>query len=139
MNINITYNKDNIDWQAVNNVIIKAGLSSSDTEKCKRSFIGSQVAVFAFDNEKLVGVSRAISDGVKQAAIYDVAILPEYQGLGIGRLLIEGILNKLPDCSFILFSNIGKESFYEKFGFRLLKSGMAKFTNEQLMLEKGII
>lgn len=139
MNINITYDKDNIDWQAVNNVIIKAGLSSSDTEKCKRSFIGSQVAVFAFDNEKLVGVSRAISDGVKQAAIYDVAILPEYQGLGIGRLLIEGILNKLPDCSFILFSNIGKESFYEKFGFRLLKSGMAKFTNEQLMLEKGII
>lgn len=139
MNIHIAYNKENIDWEEVNSVLKKVHLSSSDTEKCKKAFLGSKVWVFAFDDNKLVGVSRAISDGVKQAAIYDVAILPEYQGLGIGRLLIEGIINKLPGCSFILFSNIGKEGFYERFGFRLLKSGMAKFINEKEMLEKGLI
>lgn len=139
MNINIKFETKDIDWNIVSSLLGVAGLSSTEPEICKRAFLGSQVTVFVFNNDKLIGVSRAISDCVKQAAIYDVAVLPEYQGKGIGRILIENITNKLPGCNFILYSNPGKEDFYRKFGFRLMKTGMAKFINTDRMKERGFI
>lgn len=139
MNINIKYNLTDINWEKISSILEIAGLSSTDPEICKRAFLGSQVTVFAFDDDKLVGVARALSDGVKQAAIYDVAILPEYQRKGVGKLLLEAIINKLPGCNFILYSNVGKEDFYKKFGFRRMKTGMAKFINPVRMIERGFI
>ena len=35
----------------------------------------------------LIGFGRAISDGEYQGAIYDVAVLPENQGKGVGRVI----------------------------------------------------
>lgn len=137
MKLKISDNKENVNWEIVSSIIGAAGLSNTDAEICKKAFQGSQVTVFAFEDEKMVGVARAISDGVKQAAIYDVAILPEYQGKGIGRVLIDSIIDKLPGCNFILYANLGKEVFYEKLGFRRLKTGMAKFANKELMIQRG--
>lgn len=139
MSINIRYDIKDVDWKTVSYILETAGLSSTNPETCKKAFLGSQVTVFAFDDNTLVGFARALSDFVKQAAIYDVAILPEYQGKGIGRLLLEGITDKLPGCTFILYSNVGKEGFYEKLGFRRLKTGMAKFINAELAEKRGFI
>jgi ribosomal protein S18 acetylase RimI-like enzyme len=137
MNLKIIYSTESINWELVSAILAKAGLSSSEPEICKRAFQGSQVTVFAFDDENMVGTARAISDGVKQAAIYDVAILPEYQGNGIGKIMMESIMDKLPGCNFILYANVGKEPFYEKLGFKLLKTGMAKFVKAELMASRG--
>lgn len=137
MNLKIIYSTENINWELVSTILAKAGLSSSEPEICRRVFQGSQVTVFAFDDENMVGTARAISDGVKQAAIYDVAILPEYQGNGIGKIMMESIMDKLPGCNFILYANVGKEAFYEKLGFRRLKTGMAKFVKKELMISRG--
>lgn len=139
MNINIKFETNGIDWKTVSFLLDAAGLNTSEPEICKRAFEGSQVTVFVFDDDRLIGVSRAISDCVKQAAIYDVAVLPEYQGKGIGKILIENITNKLPGCNFILYSNVGKEDFYRRFGFRLMKTGMAKFVNVERMKDRGFI
>ncbi len=139
MNINIKFETNDIDWKTVSFLLDAAGLNTSEPEICKRAFEGSQVTVFVFDDDRLIGVSRAISDCVKQAAIYDVAVLPEYQGKGIGKILIENITNKLPGCNFILYSNVGKEDFYRRFGFRLMKTGMAKFVNVERMKDRGFI
>jgi len=139
LNINIKFETNDIDWKTVSFLLDAAGLNTSEPEICKRAFEGSQVTVFVFDDDRLIGVSRAISDCVKQAAIYDVAVLPEYQGKGIGKILIENITNKLPGCNFILYSNVGKEDFYRRFGFRLMKTGMAKFVNVERMKDRGFI
>lgn len=139
MNINIKFETNDINWKTVSFLLDAAGLNTSEPEICKRAFEGSQVTVFVFDDDRLIGVSRAISDCVKQAAIYDVAVLPEYQGKGIGKILIENITNKLPGCNFILYSNVGKEDFYRRFGFRLMKTGMAKFVNVERMKDRGFI
>lgn len=139
MNLKITYSTENINWELVSSILSKAGLSSSAPEICKKAFQGSQVTVFAFDDENMVGTARALSDGVKQAAIYDVAILPEYQGKGIGKIMMDGTVEKLPGCNFILYANVGKEGFYEKLGFRRLKTGMAKFVNAEIAVNRGFI
>lgn len=137
MNIKVVHDTENINWELVSSILTIAGLSSTEPEICKRAFLGSKVTVFVFDDESMIGVARAISDGVKQAAIYDVAILPEYQGKGIGRTIMESITNKLPGCNFILYANVGKEAFYEKLGFRRLKTGMAKFVKSEQMAKRG--
>lgn len=136
--MDIRFEAEDIDWGEVSSLLTAAGLSSSEPEICEKAFSGSQAKVFVFDDGKLIGISRAISDCVKQAAIYDVAVLPEYQGEGIGKILIENLMDKLPGCNFILYSNSGKEDFYRKYGFRLMKTGMGRFVNAQRMTERGI-
>lgn len=137
MNIKIKYDCRDINWELVSSILKIAGLSSADPEICKMAFENSYVTVFAFDNEKLVGFARAISDGVRQAAIYDVALLPEYQSKGIGKLILESTMEKISNCNIILYSNPGKENFYKKIGFRLLKTGMGMFVKAEQMKDRG--
>jgi len=84
-----------------------------------------------------VGFGRAISDDAYQAAVYDMAVAPEYQGEGIGSSIMEHILNRLQHCNIILYSAVGKEPFYEKMGLRRMKTGMALFKKASEMQEKG--
>ena len=69
-------------------------------------------------------MARAIGDGLYYL-IVDVVVHNEYQGKGIGKLLIEEIVKFVEDrtevgqkASINLISMKGKEEFYEKCGFR---------------------
>lgn len=95
--------------------------------------------MFAFDNDKLIGFGRAISDGIRQAAIYDIAVLPEYQGKNIGRTIVSNILKCIPKCNFILYASPGKKGFYEKLNFKRMKTGMALFYDAEKMHARGFI
>ena len=78
----------------------------------------------AYDGEKAVGMVRLLGDGGMSFYVKDFAVCPEYQGRGVGRLLMAAvedyILSNIPDgwaVSLELISSKGKEPFYEKFGF----------------------
>ena len=139
MNIIIKKDCTNINWQEVRNILKAAGMSFVDEEFHKKSFENSYTVVFIFNKEKLIGFGRAISDGVRQSAIYDVAILPECQGLGIGKLIIENIVNNTPTCNFILYASPVKEGFYENLGFKKLKTVMGLFVNMERMKSRNFI
>jgi predicted N-acetyltransferase YhbS len=85
----------------------------------------------------LIGFGRALSDGVYQAALYDVAVLPEFQGKGVGTAIVKNILDRLASCNVILYASPGKEAFYRALGFRQLKTGMALFKHAEKMAAKG--
>lgn len=80
MQYRIQTNSESIDWQAVCKVLAEAGLATHSIELTKRAFTNSYRVAFVFDDKLLIGVGRAISDGAYQAAIYDIAVLPSYQG-----------------------------------------------------------
>lgn len=103
----------------------------------QRTFLASAAVVFVFEGPQLIGFGRAISDGLTQAAIYDVAVLPDWQGRGVGKEIIRNIMAALPGCNFILYASPGKEPFYEKLNFRRMKTGMALFVKQDTMCEKG--
>ncbi|MGP7815742.1 GNAT family N-acetyltransferase [Niallia sp. 01092] len=74
-----------------------------------------------YDGESLIAFGRMISDGVYQALICDVMVDPSYQGTGLGKEIIEGLLQKCQQSgiqSIQLFSAKGKQQFYKKLGFQ---------------------
>jgi ribosomal protein S18 acetylase RimI-like enzyme len=69
---------------------------------------------------RLVGMGRAISDGVSDAYIQDVVVLPEYRKRGLGRELISRLTGYCRDhrIGWIgLIAEPGTEPFYRSLGF----------------------
>lgn len=139
MNITIQKNCSNIDWNIVPEILKTVGMGYHEASVHQRAFENSRIVIFIYDGNKLVGFGRAISDGVIQGAIYDVAVLPDYQRKGIGRIIIEAIVTSLPQCNFILYASAGKEKFYEKLNFRKMKTAMGLFMNAESMQSRGMI
>jgi ribosomal protein S18 acetylase RimI-like enzyme len=137
MDFTIQTNTRNIKWQEVSQTLKSVGMAWHEAAKEKIIFRNSQAVVFIFDRTKMVGFGRTISDGICQAAIYDVAVQPEYQGMGIGKLIIQNLTQQLPGCSFILYASPGKEDFYRKINFRKMKTGMALFIDAENKRERG--
>jgi GNAT superfamily N-acetyltransferase len=80
--------------------------------------------IVAKRNEKTVGMARLIFDGAYIAVLVDVIVLPEYQGLGIGKTMIEKALaylkNNMANGEQVLVMLVSAKVprvFYENFGF----------------------
>jgi ribosomal protein S18 acetylase RimI-like enzyme len=137
MEVDVRYGCSGVDWACVAETLKRVGMSHREPDGHRRAFEASHTAVFAYRGEQLIGFGRALSDGVYQAAIYDVAVLPELQGKGIGKTIVSHILARLSSCNVILYASPGKEDFYRTLGFRKMKTGMALFKNAEHMVEKG--
>ncbi|RFB14943.1 GNAT family N-acetyltransferase [Bacillus sp. HNG] len=100
-------------------------LSVHDLE---RMCIQSWYAVYAFEGEQLVGMGRVISDGVITAIICGVGVLPSYQSKGIGREIVNRIVNHCEQNKVIpqLMCVEGLEPYYTELGFTKFSIGMTK-------------
>ena len=137
MEVAVKRDCDGVDWQRVSETLKIVGMAYHEPDAHRRAFEISHTTVFVYHADQLIGFGRAISDGVYQAAIYDCAVLPEYQGKGIGRRIMENILPRISHCNVILYASPGKEGFYQKHGFRKMKTGMAHFREGVSMRERG--
>jgi len=126
-----------VPWQTVSDILKSVGMASYEAGIHRKAFEASYATVFIYDAGKLIGFGRAISDGAYQAAVYDCAVAQDYQGRGIGRIIVEKIISRLPCCNVILYAAPGREGFYEKLGFRRMRTGMALFRNSTIMKERG--
>ncbi|KPV60241.1 GCN5 family acetyltransferase [Paenibacillus sp. A3] len=109
-------------WEAV-------GWGKVNIEMTEQSIANSVYCLVAISDGNVIGMGRIVGDGAMYYYIQDVAVLPEYQNLGIGKQIIEKLLNYINDnCSgagFVgLFASHGKNEFYEKFGFQDHSPGM---------------
>ncbi len=93
-------------------------------EQTKLAMDNTLFRVSVFDGDKIVAMARVIGDRGLCYYIKDVIVLPEYQGKGIGRMLIEELLkfineHGVPDTQIFveLCAMPDKIPFYEKFGF----------------------
>jgi ribosomal protein S18 acetylase RimI-like enzyme len=139
MEIKVTNNCDGIDFSEVVEILKAVGMRYHAPEVQEKAFRNSASTAFIFHKETLVGFARAISDGVLQAAVYDVAIHPSYQGKGLGKVLIENLKEQLSGYNLILYASPGKEEFYRRSGFSKMLTGMAYFQDADSKREKGFI
>jgi ribosomal protein S18 acetylase RimI-like enzyme len=61
-------------------------------EKLAALVANSRFVSSAWDGARLVGFARAISDGVSNAYVTTVAVLPEWRGRGIGREVVRRLV-----------------------------------------------
>lgn len=127
-------------WQELSTLYRIAPLGNKTPEDLKTVFTNSKFKFFVFDKKVLIGVGRALADGVDCAYLCDVAIHPDYQGIGLGREIIKQLVDATADHKkIILYANPGKEGFYSKLGFKQMNTAMAIFENEKFALDVGLI
>jgi GNAT superfamily N-acetyltransferase len=78
---------------------------------------------------KIIGAARIVWDFGDDAFLKDVAVLPQYQGRGVGRELILRVINFLNEnikegwgINLDLIAANGRSGFYEKLGFGIQSS-----------------
>ncbi len=139
--MSLTYHSDQslIDWTELASVIERAPLGTRDPSIVQQSFTGSYARCFVEDNGQLVGAGRAISDGATNSAIFDVVVLPEYQGRGIGKAIMHYLLERLPERSVLLVSVPRQEPFYRKLGFHKLRTAYLRHKDIDRWVQDGYI
>lgn len=98
----------------------KAGLPrpTNDPERMRKMFQHSNLVVTAWDGDKLVGVSRTITDWVWSSYLADLAVDPDYKKSGIGKKLIEVTRETIGKQSMILLLSVpAAMEYYPKVGF----------------------
>ncbi|MDP2174034.1 MAG: GNAT family N-acetyltransferase [Candidatus Cloacimonadaceae bacterium] len=80
--------------------------------------------VIALDGEKVIGMGRAISDGVSDGYIQDVIVHSDYRGRGIGKDIIHALIKRMKESGLQwigLISEPGYERFYQSLGFGIMQ------------------
>ena len=126
--MNIVYNetKKDLPVEQLHHLFLSAGWSSENIpddwlKKFNIPFINSTIVISAWENERLVGVVRVLSDKFIRSIIYDLVVDPEYQNKGIGRELVRRCTAHFPDSEWLLETTEKNIGFYEKIGFKLSK------------------
>ena len=72
-----------------------------------------------------IGMGRAISDGVSDAYIQDLVVLPECRGKGIGAKLVKSLVEYCKDKGIMwigLIAEPDQDRFYSTIGFKQMKN-----------------
>ena len=78
----------------------------------------ADLTITAWDGEKLVGISRTLTDFSYVAYLADLAVDQDYQRAGIGKQLIVHTQSHLgPECMIVLLAAPKANEYYEHIGF----------------------
>ena len=101
---------------------VAAGLSPKSAEAAARGLPGTLFAVqILFDHEP-VGMGRVIGDGGTAFQVVDIAVLPQHQGQGLGKRIMEEIAawlrEHVPESGYVsLLADVPADALYAQFGF----------------------
>lgn len=102
-------------------------LNEKQAEKALKNSI---YTLCAYDGNQPVGMGRIVGDGAVISYIQDLVVHPGYQNQGVGRKIIEGLIQFVRDHNpegnemmLCLMCAKGRESFYQKFGFLARPTG----------------
>jgi N-acetylglutamate synthase-like GNAT family acetyltransferase len=102
-------------------------------QSLRKMLNGSQAAVSAWQDGELIAFGRASSDGIYRAVLWDVVVDSNHQGQGLGRRIVETLLQapalRHVERTYLMTTN--SSGFYSQLGFEPMG-------NQQLMLRKAL-
>ena len=118
----ITYDdtRKDLPCEQLQRLFMSAGWSDgSNTAYMNQPFIHSTLVISAWENERLVGVVRVLSDTIIRSIIYDLVIDPEFQSRGIGKELVRRCIAHFPDSEWLVQTTEEIYDYYQKIGFKI--------------------
>ena len=122
MNYKITYNIKPENFECLR---ASVGCEKLTYDQIDRALKNSMVNVSIFDKNYCVGIGRIVGDHILKGLLTDVIVRPEYQGKGIGKLIVNKLISKLYNYvsegeSFYLeaLPNSSNREFYIKCGLK---------------------
>lgn len=115
----VTYKRDlsNVDWEQMKATLQKDCFDNGRSPaQLKVSFRNSYITCIAYNDNRIVGTARALSDGICNAYIVDVWTFTPYRRQGIASQMMSLLLAELPGQHVCLFTDDAVD-FYEKVGF----------------------
>ena len=99
-----------------------AGLSPKTAQAAARGLPNTLYAVSFYEGERLVAMGRLIGDGGCHLQVVDIAVLPERQGRGLGKAVMQCLSDWLqhnaPASAYVsLLADGQAHRLYAQFGF----------------------
>ena len=125
--VNIQYKENVLTPEDFIRLRIAVGRTATPPAQAEAALRTGLYDITAFCEGTAVAMGRLVGDGAMYWYIQDVAVLPEYQGKGIGKSIVERLLQHVYSCTpngtfttVGLMAAQGKEGFYEKLGFQAM-------------------
>ncbi|MDQ0223848.1 GNAT family N-acetyltransferase [Metabacillus niabensis] len=126
-NVQLTYKLNvPLDPKDVANVFKESGIKrpADDLPRIKQMIDNADLTFSAWDQNKLVGIARAITDYCYCCYLSDLAIDKAYQHKGIGKHLVELLQEELGETvALILLSSPIAMDYYPHIGFEKIDNG----------------
>ncbi|MFD0824546.1 GNAT family N-acetyltransferase [Neobacillus sp. M.A.Huq-85] len=136
MDIEIHSDFANANLDEMKDVYASVGWTKHTNAIIRHVFETSNVVALVKVNGRIIGIGRGMTDGVFNAAIYDVVVHRDFQRQGIAKKIMEFLLDMLRNVSCVqLISTTGNVGFYQKLGLKKLKTGMGRYLNPSLSHE----
>ena len=119
MAISYSFEREQITEESLANLFLLLEWESANfPEKLYEAMMNSHTVVTAWDGDRLVGLANALSDGVLTAYFHYVLTDPAYQGQGIGKVMMEMLLEKYKGFYTKVLNSYPKATgFYKRLGF----------------------
>jgi len=123
----ITYRNDIMpDTDKIIDVYNSSGINrpTTDKERIEKMYSNSNLILTAWDKDKLVGISRSLTDFCFCCYLSDLAVRKDYQKSGVGQKLIQLTKEKVGEqTSLILLSAPTAMEYYPKVGMQKIDNG----------------
>lgn len=104
---------------------------TDDTVRIFKMYVNSNLVITAWDQKKLVGVCRCITDYCWSCYLSDLAVQPGYQKEGIGKKLVEICQQEVGPQTMILLLSVPEAiTYYPKIGFSKEDRAFAMYRKE---------
>ncbi|HIV68823.1 MAG TPA: GNAT family N-acetyltransferase [Candidatus Butyricicoccus stercorigallinarum] len=127
MNIRYTEEKT-FTQQQVQELFLSVGwVSGQYPSRLHKALLHSSTVITAWDQDRLVGLLRALDDSELVAYLHYVLVHPDYQGNGIAGTMVQMATDKYRDFLYIEIMPEERKNaaFYQKFGFSVMEDGAA--------------
>ena len=133
---------EKVQYELVDNVLsaedfvrlkVATGFIDRPLQQVEKALKNGLFNVSAVCDGKVIGMGRLVGDGAMYWYLQEIIVLPEYQGKGIGKSIVNRLIEHIKSeaepgtkIEIGLTAVKGKEPFYEKFGFSVCPTGMKK-------------
>jgi GNAT superfamily N-acetyltransferase len=121
----ISHDLTRLDFQATSDLLKASYWGSQRTDEINRRAFENSVCAIALIGGRQVGFARASGDRTLFARISDVIVWPEHQRKGIGKALVQALLDH-PELSTVqiwMLNTSDAHRLYERYGFRPCTDG----------------